>query len=383
MRIGFYNAYAGTLHAGGVAVYLQQMAAELSKRHEVYLYTQDGDTSELLERSDVTVVESPSFDDRLLDAVHYNTPLTSQDAATIAMTLWGMRNGIPTHIDEHTDLVISFTWIDDLFVSNLVDVPTVYGFHSVQTAGFGGWLRHTLSDSDAVLANSHDTARKVEDAFDRSVDDVIYPGVDIDRFHPEAEPAFESDDPAVLYVGRLFENKGIFDLLEAVSRLGRPVDLHVAGYGKTADVERRARDLGIEERVILHGEVPHLELPGYYAAADVCCLPSYSESFGMVNVEAMACGTPVVTSDLEAIRRYLTDWKHGLLVEPGDPDDVAEKLEAVLGSETIRREMGECARERAGQFAWEEQAKHFEQFCADLLDIERSDPDRERPTQTV
>lgn len=380
MRIGFFNPSAGTRHAGGIAVYIQQLAVELSRSNDVYLYTRGGDLSELLVQSDVTVVETPSFNERLLSAVHHWTPFSSEDWATAAMAVWGLRNGLFDHVDEHVDLLLTFTWIDDLVASNLVDVPTIYGFHSLTGAGVFGRVRHHLSDAEWTIANADDTARRVHEVFGYEVDEVIYPGVDPDCFRPDVEPAFSSDVPVVLYVGRLFEQKGIYDLLEAFARLDEPAALHVVGYGETARVRRRCRELGIADAVTLHGERPHLELPGYYAAADVFCLPSHAESFGMVNVEAMACATPVVTSDLEGIRAYLTDEAHGLLVQPGDTVELAHALETLVGSPDRRRTFGEQAREAARQFTWEHQARRLEAFCADVLDASLDDREQERPT---
>ena len=379
MKIGFFNPSAGTLHAGGVAVYIQHMAAELSRSNEVYLYTRGGDLTEVLARSDVTVVETPRFNERLLSAVYHWTPFSSEDGASVAMTTWGLRNGLFEHVNEHVDVLATFTWIDDLLVSNLVDVPTIYGFHSLTGAGVFGRVRHHFTDADWTVANADDTARRVREVFGYEVDEVIYPGVDPDVFCPDAEPAFSSEIPAVLYVGRLFEQKGIYDLLEAFAALERPAELHLVGYGETDRIHRRARDLEVADAVTLHGEVAHLELPGYYTAADVFCLPSHAESFGMANVEAMACGTPVVTTDLEGIRAYFTHEEHGLLVQPGDVDALSHALETLVGSPDSWRSFGDRAREAAQEFTWEHQARRLEAFCADALG-ESTEPSVDRPS---
>lgn len=383
MRIGFFNPSAGTRHAGGVAVYVQQMAASLSRSNDVYLYTRGGELSQLLVRSDVTVVETPAFNERLLSAVHHWTPLSSEDWATAAMTAWGLRNGLFEHVADHVDVLVTFTWIDDLVASAFVDVPTIYGFHSLTGAGVFGRLRHRLSNADWTIANADDTARRVRETFGYDVDAVIYPGVDHELFRPDVEPALSSDDPIVLYVGRLFEGKGIYDLLEAVARLADPAELHVVGYGESDRVRRRARSLGIGDAVTLHGEVPHLELPGYYAAADVFCLPSHAESFGMANVEAMACGTPVVTSDLEGVRAYARDGENGLLVTPGDAEALADALETLLEAPALRRELGELARESVREFTWEHQARRFEAFCEDVLDVPLEERSRAQPPRSA
>ncbi|WP_255170598.1 glycosyltransferase family 4 protein [Natrononativus amylolyticus] len=367
MNIGLYHDAVGTRHAGGIAVYIQHVAAELGASNDVYVYTQRGETTELLANADVTLVETPAFADRIPALVDGATPLGRQDWSKLLMTQWAARHGVVDHIDDHVDVLLTFQFLDDLLLSHLVEPPTVYEYHSLEQVGVGATLRERFSRTEHVLANADDTARRVADEFGYDVDGVIYPGVDAERFRPDGERAFSSDRPTILFVGRFVESKGVFDLLSAVRRLERPVRLHLVGTGATARVEQRCRELGLEEVVTIHGEIPHLELPRYYRAADVFCLPTHAESFGMVNVEAMACGTPVVTTDLEGTRAYVDNGGNGLLVTPRDPIDLADKLRMLLEAPGRRAEMGRLARERALQFTWAEQAARLERVCADVI----------------
>ena len=383
MKIGFYHEAAGTKHAGGVAVYIQQMAAHLSETNDVYLYTQQGEVTELLSESDVTIVDTPRLEARIPDTLYGLSPLGRQDTTKASMTAWAYLNDLLTHIEETVDVVLTFSWIDDLLLSNLVDVPTIHGYHAVDSVGLASRVHQLTSSADSVLANSEDTARKVKDHFDRTVDAVVYPGVDTSLFTPDADPALTSDRPIILYVGRLFEAKGIFELLDAVASLDVDVELHVVGHGRMDAVKTRIRSLEIDDAVTLHGEVPHSDLPGYYTSADVFCLPSHTESFGMVNLEAMACGVPVVTSDLEAIRRYLTHWEHGLLVEPDDPIQLAAALETMLSSAETRAAFGERGRERATEFTWENQSRRLKDHCVDVVGVNREAENRSAPDSAV
>ncbi|WP_254524314.1 glycosyltransferase family 4 protein [Natrinema caseinilyticum] len=368
MNIGFYHEAAGTRHAGGIAVYTQRMAAELSKRNDVTLYTRSGDLSPVLAESDVTVVETPSFADhpsRLLDPLN---PLGAQNREKFLMTLWAVRNDVIEHINDSLDVLCTYQFLDDLLLSNLVDVPTVYTFHRATDASPGAWLRDRFSQTDLLVANSDDTARQVSAAFDYDIDDVVYPGVDFAQFRPGVEPAFESDGPAILFVGRLVDSKGIDELLEAVAALEGRQEIHFVGRGDRERIQRRAARLGIDGAVVCHGEIPHPDLPSYYAAADVFCLPSHTESFGLANVEAMACEVPVVTTDLEGIKTYLANGENGLLVQVGDPRDLADKLGMLLDAPALRSRLGEQARADVREFAWETQAKRLERVCRDGLE---------------
>ncbi|WP_440767376.1 glycosyltransferase family 4 protein [Natronorubrum sp. DTA7] len=378
MQIGFYHDAAGTRHAGGIAVYTQQLAAALSGSNDVYLYTQRGELSSVLTESDVTVVETPSFDDHWLHSIDALSPLTDQDHSKLLMTYWAARNDVIDHMDDHLDVLVTAQFLDDLLLSNLTDVPTIYTFHQFSDVGLGIKLRDALSRTELILANSDDTARKVSETFDCDIGEVIYPGIDPDQFRPGVDPAIDGDDPIILFVGRLIEAKGIGDLLEAVSHLEGRQELHVVGRGDDQWVRRRARSLGISDAVVIHGEVPNAELPSYHAGADVFCLPSHDESFGMANVEAMACELPVVTTDLEGIETYLANGENGLLARVGDPRDLADKLTMLLDSPRLRERLGARAREDVRRFSWDEQARNLERFCYEALDID-APADRPEP----
>ncbi|WP_226042301.1 glycosyltransferase family 4 protein [Natrinema sp. DC36] len=368
MHIGFYHDAAGTRHAGGIAVYTQRMAVELSETNDVTLYTRRGDFSPVLLESDVRIVETPSFDDhpsRVIDSIN---PLGTQNRKKFLMTLWAARNDVIDQMNERLDVLCTSQFLDDLLLSNLVDVPTVYTFHKASTVTPAAWLRDRFSQTDLLLANSPDTARRLTETFGYDFEGVVPPGIDPEEFRPGVEPAFESDDPAILFVGRLIESKGIDDLLEAVAALDGRQELHFVGRGERTRIRDRAAALGIDDDVICHGEVTHPDLPAYHAGADVFCLPSHQESFGMANLEAMACGLPVVTTDLEGITTYLSNGENGLLARTGDPQDLADKLTMLVESPSLRSRLGAQARKDADAFRWTAQAERFERICRTALE---------------
>lgn len=164
---------------------------------------------------------------------------------------------------------------------------------------------------------------------------LIPPGVDTERFSPGAERR----DGTVLYVGRVERTsrwKGLHVLVDALPRLrGRVpgVRLEVVGDGDDVEtLQKRAADLGVADLITWRGAVDHAALPAYYRRAGVTVLPSLteSESFGMTLAEALACGCPVVGSEVGGIPYVVRDGVDGRLVPPGDPDALADALAAVL-----------------------------------------------------
>lgn len=368
MRIGFFHDAAGTRHAGGIAVYCQRMAASLARDHDVVLVTERGTPSSVLTDAAVELVQTPTFSDRVPATLERVPWVGRQEYAKVAMIRWARDTGLLDWLDDRVDVLVTSQYLDDLLLSNLLDVPTVYGIHSVRQVGVGARLRNRFTETTVEFANSYDTARRVAESFDTDVEAVIHPGVDPSQFNPRATPVLHSPLPRILFVGRLVRAKGIFDLVEAVASLPVDASLHVVGTGDEEGVRAAAMDRGLYDRTFVHGEVPHNRLPGYYVSADVCCLPTSVESFGQVNLEAMACETPVVTSRLPAIQEYVREGVDGLLVEPGDTGQLTTALATLLARPTMRTEMGRRGRDRAGEFSWDVQAARLATLCQRVCD---------------
>ncbi|AFZ74382.1 glycosyltransferase family 4 protein [Natronobacterium gregoryi] len=376
MRFGLYHAHAGTKSAGGKAVFVRQLARELASGHEVVLYTEfdrRADVADSLLESDASLYRIPPVEsDRVRRFVHQRTPLGTADLLPLVS---GLRSGLRSHVNESVDVLLTHRFLEDTVLSNVVDVPTVYQYHNVASVGLGARTREHCSATDYHLANSTQIAHEVREKLDRDVDGIVSPGLDLERFTPEATPGLHPDAPSILFVGRVRAGKGVSELLESVARLSLDAQLYVVGDGDLASVQRQATDLGVDEAVTLVGEVPHEELPGYYTACDVFCNPTRYEGFGMVNLEAMACGLPVVTTDIPGVREYADHGENALLVSPRHVDDLAAALESILASPSRRDELAETGRETARQYSWASQADRLVAFCRRVLEDEGEDED--------
>jgi D-inositol-3-phosphate glycosyltransferase len=183
--------------------------------------------------------------------------------------------------------------------------------------------------------------------------------------------------PLLLYVGRIAPIKGLDTLLEAVRRLrqaGRPVRLLVVGGeadeprdGHEAEVRALAGRLGLDGAVTFVGPQPQEALRCWYAAADLTVLPSYYESFGMVALEAMACGTPVIASRVGGLPTTIRDGLTGLLVRDGDAGALAARIAQVLDEPALRRALGREGVRWAAQHRWPCVAEAVCRVYADLV----------------
>ena len=196
---------------------------------------------------------------------------------------------------------------------------------------------------------------------------VVPPGVDGRRFRPlPTEPARAALGLAgarvVLFAGRLRPHKGPEVAIAALGELlaregGRADDLVLAIVGGPRSEASRLGEIaaraGLSERVRFLPPVPHDRMPEVYAAADVVVVPSRSESFGMVALEAQACGVPPVASAVGGLRRVVSDGETGYLVPPGDAAGVAERLAAILEDGSLAARLSRAAVRHAAAFSWD------------------------------
>ncbi|MBI5655081.1 glycosyltransferase family 4 protein [Candidatus Uhrbacteria bacterium] len=235
--------------------------------------------------------------------------------------------------------------------------------------------RHTLQElvlhsADALLVSSLDYAEHSSyKKFIMSPKMHELPfGVDEERFAPgERNPAkfgIPSDAKVVTFVGGMDKPhafKGVDVLLKAFKQLPQNTWMVLGGEGELRpEFEKLANELGVADRVKFVGRVAEKDLPDVYRVGDVFAFPSTSgaEAFGLVALEAQACGVPVVASDLPGVRTVVEDRVTGLLTPAGNVDELAAHLRLILENHGMRDEMGTAARKRVlEKFTW---TKHVE-----------------------
>ena len=208
--------------------------------------------------------------------------------------------------------------------------------------------RIMLSKADEIIAVS-DSARRFISHFTDVPVTVIPNGVDTSRFRKmDRDDAREfvgfGDEPFFLYVGRLVTKKGLFTLLLAFRDVLKEIPkakLRIAGKGKLKPVlSSMSKVLGINGNVEFLGYVPDDALNPLFSSADVFVLPSsFGESFGIVILEAMASGTPVIGTKVGGIEEILEDGKYGVLVHPSDPSELACAMISMMSDRDIQEKI--------------------------------------------
>jgi D-inositol-3-phosphate glycosyltransferase len=310
------------------------------------------------------------------------------------------REAVHAHLDEFVDGVEAFRarhgveydlihghyWLSGavgLALRERWDVPLVQMFHTL------GRLKNDVARNDAerepdlriaeetrivgaadrlVAATAIERAHLVSHyGADAARIAVIPCGVDTTLFTPgeraAARAALGLDDrPRLLYVGRLAPIKGLTTLLDGMARLragGNRAHLCIVGgdtdeplNGHEGELRARLADLALQDAVTFVGAQPQESLRTWYVAADATVLPSYYESFGMVALEAMACGSPVVASRVGGLQTTVRDRITGVLVPDHDPVSLAEALDRVLGDPELRARLGRAGVRWAAEHRW-------------------------------
>ena len=221
--------------------------------------------------------------------------------------------------------------------------------------------------SDVLIANAEAERRQLIELYGADPDrvEIVAPGVDRAFFSPGsvdgARAAIGYDGgPLVLFVGRIQPLKGVDIAVEMLALLeDTSANLMIVGgasgsegQAEVARIEGLIDDLGIAERVHFVDPQPHYALSTFYRAADVVVMPSRSESFGLVALEAAACGVPVVAASVGGLRTLVQHGTTGYLIEERNPADYASAVNAILGDPTHRASLSAAAAVTASRYPW-------------------------------
>jgi D-inositol-3-phosphate glycosyltransferase len=372
-------AALGQRETGGMNVYTRELARELGQRGvAIDIFTRRSSTAEPRVSepfTDVRVIQIDCGPEGYLEKEQIFPHLREFAAGVEAFAIPSLE--LPA--GKPYDVIHSHYWLSGWVGMELArrwNIPHVTMFHTLGEVK--NRARQSERESEARIATERAiirTASRIVAASDHERNllvrlynaepekIVIEPlGVDLDVFMPidkkEARRRLElPPGPIILFVGRIEPLKGLDLLIEAVGQLDEPFTLLVIGGDDRASrlltsIRAQASELGISRDVRFLGPVQHDQLPLYYSAADVCVVPSYYESFGLVAVEAMACGTPVIASRVGGLSSTVRDGVTGYLIPWRCPEPFTERLETLLANNELRGNLGEAARRAANQFGW-------------------------------
>jgi len=303
---------------------------------------------------------------------------------------------LPGIVDEFTDRVGAMLLADpvDVLHANYwlsgvaghrlkhdLDLPLVSTFHTLarvkaETGDLEPQSRinaesDVVACSDVITANSVTELHELVSHYnaDPARIEVVPPGVDHAFFSPGSRRGARDalglpSGPLLLFVGRIQPLKGVDVAVQTLDCLKMPdARLVIVGGSSGADGDREVErtwslidSLGLTDQVTMVSPQPHHVLSTYYRAADVCLVPSRSESFGLVALEAAACGAPVVASDVGGLRTLVDHGRTGLRISGRDPRDYAEAVRMILNDEMLAASLSVRASEAATSYTWKSMA---------------------------
>jgi D-inositol-3-phosphate glycosyltransferase len=379
-------AQPGTGDSGGMNVYIRELVGALSQAGvdcEVFVRRSDA------EGPDVVYVE-PGFRFVHVEAGPLDLPKEDLEDVVPAFT-----DGVDERLrDRPVDVLHANYWLSGQAGHELkhrLDLPLVSTFHTLARVkaenGDPEPERRAIAEagiigcSDAITASSSTEESQLAVLYDAPADriEIVPPGVDHAFFSPGDQRGARfalglGDEPVLLFVGRVQPLKRLGVAVEVLARMERQDATLVAvggpsgrqGAAELARIRQRAEELGVADRIRWVDPVPHHLLSTYYRAADVCLVPSRSESFGLVALEAAACGIPVVAAAVGGLRSIVEHGRTGFLVDGGEPAFFAAYVDELLAHASMADELGRAAAERARSFTWSTTAARLRRLYADL-----------------
>ncbi len=363
---------AGSGDSGGMNVYIREFVSSLTQagvRCDVFVRRWSDELEPIVE------VE-PGF--RVIHVPAGPVDLAKEDLPSIvdAFTEW-----VGDWLRENpVDVLHANYWLSGVVGHQLkhpLQLPLVTTFHTLARvkAEMGDAEPQRRVDaevyvvgcSDVLVANAAEERRQLIELYGADPDriEIIAPGVDRALFRPGPKAGARdaiglSDDPLLLFVGRIQPLKGVDIAVGALAELQDPSARlmivggasGIEGSSEVRRIEQLIDDLGLTDRVLFVPPQPHYALSTYYRAADVVVMPSRSESFGLVALEAAACGRPVVAAAVGGLRTLVDDGVSGYLLEERDPVAYAKRIDQILSDPVHAAELGAAAAVGAGRYPW-------------------------------
>jgi len=397
MRIAMLSVHScpvgnlGAKDTGGMSVYIRELAHELGEQgHSVDVYTRVHDPRDpqiisLGQNARLIHLEAGEIEDIHKLVVYSYLP-------DFACNLENFRK----HNDLRYDLIFSHYWLSGLvgeYLQQRWNVPHITMFHTLSAVknniGVGEDEPELRIETERDLTRD---CHRIIAPTDRERENLILHygalpekigvvpcGVNLEQFKPVSKGSARQylgfgNDKIILFVGRIDPLKGIDRLIQAIPYLQniQGLKLVVIGGGENSQreieqLQKLACNLNIQDSVTFLGLIKHEQLPYFYSAADVCVVPSYYESFGLVALESLACGTPVVATDVGNLKYIIRQGETGYVVTDNAPHRLAEKIALLLSKPSIDTESALSIRASVSRFGWPSIAEAIIRECQLVL----------------
>jgi len=381
----------GTKDTGGMNVYIRELARELAAQGisvDIYTRVHDPEDAQIVELGQNTrLIHLRAGEDRYINKLVVYSHLPD-----FACNVENFRK----HDGREYDLIFSHYWLSGWVGKSLEQwwsVPHVMMFHTLgeikNSVGIGedeSELRIKTEellarDCHRIIATTKKEKEYLVQNYSASPEriSVIPCGVNLNLFQPADKKTAKQqlgfdEDKVILFVGRIEPLKGIDQLLRAIPYLenSHRLRLVVVGGGEYDQHEMKrlrklSQSLHMENSVTFSGLIKHEELNHFYNAADVCVIPSYYESFGLVALESLACGTPVVTTNVGDLQSIVQQGETGYVVMDNTPSALASKIGLLLSKPGSDAKYTSSIRASVTRFSWSNIAHEIIKTCQETV----------------
>lgn len=368
MKICFISPGFGAI-SGGSEMIIHNFSEHLSKKHEVTVLTGRSMYKPLRKEllnvpyDILTVPYWPRFTPPNTLACKFVRSLYSCKAESYSLYYNILLRPKITRKIKDMDIISTHYWVDSRLFSNLafkLGVPSI--FHILG----GPYTKEFFEVDKSILyiAVSRWTQSLINNAHKINIENVVTPGIPSYLFSGVEEKKCQKEDKtlSLLFVGRLQPSKGLFELIELFRRLVKKhpnLRLTIVGEGDiSGSLEKLIRKFQLQNKVLLTGPLPYGDVFKYYRSSTLFVFPSKNEVFPLVLLEAMACGLPVIASDIPGNRE--STGENAILIPSEDLDSWVEEVGRVLSDRDFRAELSKRGIEWARQFTWEKKVAEYE-----------------------
>jgi D-inositol-3-phosphate glycosyltransferase len=382
LRIAMLSAHScpvgklGARDTGGMSVYIRELSRELGKLgHSVDIYTRIHDPA------DPQIIDL-GYQARLIHLragedmeMHKLALYCYLPEFTCNLENFRKNNGL------EYDIIFSNYWLSTwvgAYLRRWWKVPQVITFHTLglikNSIGIGEdepelrvvTERESVKSCECIIASTTEEKDAIVKYYNTPQENisVVACGVNVEQFQPADRLIARRrlgiyNEKIILFVGRIDPLKGVEQLVTSLCYLKGFDDLKMVIIGGDEDsqdeisrLEKMSHKLGISDKIEFMGTVKHTDLPAYYNAADVCVVPSYYESFGLVALESLACGTPVVATDVGNLRNIIRNGETGYVVPDNNPVQLADKIAKILSEPGFRNRPSLAIRDSIIKYSW-------------------------------
>ncbi|KKP69246.1 hypothetical protein A2X44_02560 [candidate division CPR3 bacterium GWF2_35_18] len=364
-------SFFGKSHAGGGQVNLFNLVTHLPSYYKIDIYTssQKENLPYQKNQNNLNLFELPiSRDEIVKNPQKFAKEITNNKSYDFIHAFYYLSGivGIEVKKQLQIPLVQSFWTLEKIkryYMKDYIEDKKRVSYEQKIVEKADKIIANTSHEKDDLIHYYHSNPQKIE---------IIPPGICFNNFYDCTKKEslqklrLSSNDKYLLFVGRMDPIKGLPILIKALCQLSDVIPnlkLIITGGDKLdsyyLEMQKLIKSCGLENKIIMREAQPHQDLHYYYNSADITIMPSHHETFGLVAMESMSCGTPIIASNVGGLKTFIVNGKNGLLFTKGDVNDLTKKIVYLLQNEKERKRIASSGVKTSKNYTWNKIIKKY------------------------